>query len=428
MKFRGDRMKLRAAIVLFFILAFCMAVPAAAESSLRIKKDKSLGADSVELQVYFPYNLYGNFEIYRATRRPSRGGKLKLIDTVSILGNDWYFPGDGYDSWNTTGDRGQVTILCDDSELYGNSVIIDHGLKLNQTYYYRIVWRGLDGEIVESSNTATVKTRLEAPQILKCYSVSNTSVKIAWKKTDKAQGYQVYRKSGSGWTRVRVTKSGSATTYTNTRLRSNTKYYYRVRAYRKVGSKFVYSDYSQPFKVKTGSPTVSGSYSPGSVYGPSLNAGKLAEVRRVVQSFKENYIKSGMSDYEKLLAAFNYLRATCDYAWRGWQYNGANTAWGALVYGEAQCSGYARAMKALCDAIGIGCYYIHANSRASNPSHQWNLVKMDKKWYILDAQGGAFLVGSDRWHNQFGMYWNTSGLPACSREDHRQSWLPPSEV
>ena len=58
----------------------------------------------------------------------------------------------------------------------------------------------------------------------------------------------------------------------------------------------------------------------------------------------------------------------------GWQYDGANTAWGALVYGEAQCSGYARGMKALCDAIGVPCYYVHANKKALNPSHQWNQV------------------------------------------------------
>ena len=52
------------------------------------------------------------------------------------------------------------------------------------------------------------------------------------------------------------------------------------------------------------------------------------QVRRVVQSFKTNYIKKGMSNYEKAFIAFNYLNQNCKYATRGWQYNGANTAWG----------------------------------------------------------------------------------------------------
>ena len=72
-----------------------------------------------------------------------------------------------------------------------------------------------------------------------------------------------------------------------------------------------------------------------------------------------------MSDYDRVLTAYNYLRSNCSYAYKGWQYNYANTAWGALVYGEAQCSGYARAMKALCDAIGVDCRYVHADSKAS---------------------------------------------------------------
>lgn len=90
-----------------------------------------------------------------------------------------------------------------------------------------------------------------------------------------------------------------------------------------------------------------------------------------------------MSDYDRVLTAYNYLRSNCSYAYKGWQYNYANTAWGALVYGEAQCSGYARAMKALCDAIGVDCRYVHADSKASNPSHQWNQVRVGGKWYIL---------------------------------------------
>lgn len=161
-------------------------------------------------------------------------------------------------------------------------------------------------------------------------------------------------------------------------------------------------------------------YKKGSIYGPALNNNQLMQVRRVVQSFKTNYIKKGMSNYEKAFIAFNYLNQNCKYATRGWQYNGANTAWGALVYGEAKCSGYARGMKALCDAIGVPCYYVHANKKALNPSHQWNQVKVDGKWYIVDAQSGYFLAGSKTWRNEIGMSWDTKGLPKCSGSNHKR--------
>ena len=67
-------------------------------------------------------------------------------------------------------------------------------------------------------------------------------------------------------------------------------------------------------------------------------------------------------------------------------------------------------MKALCDASGVDCRYIHANAKASNPSHQWNQVKVGGKWYILDAQSNGFLLGTNTWIKQAGMSWDTKGL------------------
>lgn len=107
---------------------------------------------------------------------------------------------------------------------------------------------------------------------------------------------------------------------------------------------------------------------------------------------------------------------TCQCAWRGWQYNEANSAWGALIYGEAQCSGYARAMKALCDSMGVPCYYVHANSKSANPSHQWNEVKVGGKWYILDPQGGFFLVSAKTYKSLTGMRWNENEYPKCTSD------------
>ena len=146
----------------------------------------------------------------------------------------------------------------------------------------------------------------------------------------------------------------------------------------------------------------------------------LSQLQAKKNKKKSVHIRKGMSDYDKVLTAYNYLRSNCSYAYKGWQYNYANTAWGALVYGEAQCSGYARAMKALCDAIGVDCRYVHADSKASNPSHQWNQVRVGGKWYILDAQSGGFLLGSRTWKKKAGMSWDTKGLPTCSVTDYKK--------
>lgn len=165
-----------------------------------------------------------------------------------------------------------------------------------------------------------------------------------------------------------------------------------------------------------------GDYHVGSVYGPRLNQTELDQVAEAVLRFVESYDWTGTDDITKVYYAHQYLCNICDYA-PDWSKNRANTAWGALVYGEAQCSGYARAFKALCDAIGIGCYYVHADENAFNPSHQWNEVCVDGGWYIIDVQSNdssgfpvVLLVSGDTYARRFGMSWNHEGLPECPRD------------
>lgn len=162
-----------------------------------------------------------------------------------------------------------------------------------------------------------------------------------------------------------------------------------------------------------------GNYSLGSVYGPKLSQAELDEVADAVQTYMNSYDFSSMSEYDKVATAHDYLCNTCEFA-PDWRYNRANTAWGALIYHEAQCSGYARAMKALCDAMGVGCYYVHADENAINPSHQWNEVCIDGNWYIIDVQGNDksgfkafYLLSDDTYAAISGMSWDRSSVPAC---------------
>lgn len=162
-----------------------------------------------------------------------------------------------------------------------------------------------------------------------------------------------------------------------------------------------------------------GNYTPGSVYGPKLTQRELDEVAVAVNNFLASYNTAAMDDYTKVMTAHDYLCAVVSYA-PTWAANRANTAWGALIYGEAQCSGYARAMKALCDAMGVGCYYVHADEYASNPSHQWNIVCVNGGWYIIDVQcndssgwNAVVLKSDDTYAMMTGMSWDRSIVPAC---------------
>ena len=76
----------------------------------------------------------------------------------------------------------------------------------------------------------------------------STKIKLSWGKSTGASAYQVYQKIDGKWTKLSNT---SKTSYTITDLDSVTKYDFRVRAYAKVGSKVLYSDFKNISKSTT---------------------------------------------------------------------------------------------------------------------------------------------------------------------------------
>ena len=125
------------------------------------------------------------------------------------------------------------------------------------------------------------------------------------------------------------------------------------------------------------------SYTAGtsSVYGPSLTQDQLNQVAQAVANFTTNYINDSMDNDTKIRTAYDYLVNNVSYIdWN--QGEGANAAFGALVRGQAACSGYARAFKALCDAMGVSCYYIHSTGN----DHQWNMVEFNDGYYFVDVE------------------------------------------
>lgn len=119
------------------------------------------------------------------------------------------------------------------------------GLKGNQDYKFRVrsYTRDHDKAIVLGSASAavTAKTKLGATT-LKVASASATSLKLSWSKVDNATGYQVYQYVSGAWKRIKVT---TATSLTVSSLKANTKYYFKVRAYAKATSGYVYGPYTQ---------------------------------------------------------------------------------------------------------------------------------------------------------------------------------------
>lgn len=94
--------------------------------------------------------------------------------------------------------------------------------------------------------TTAVKEKLSKVTKLKVKNKKKRKAVITWKKVKNASGYQIYRatKKNGKFKKVKTVKGNGVVKYTNTKLKKNKKYYYKVRAYRTVKGKKVYGAFS----------------------------------------------------------------------------------------------------------------------------------------------------------------------------------------
>lgn len=81
--------------------------------------------------------------------------------------------------------------------------------------------------------------RLSTPKISSAVS-TKSGIQLSWKSITGANGYQVYRKTASGWKKIGTT---SKNTYIDKSTKKGSSYRYTVRAYRTVSGKKVLSSY-----------------------------------------------------------------------------------------------------------------------------------------------------------------------------------------
>lgn len=120
----------------------------------------------------------------------------------------------------------------------------DASVKTGTTYYYKVeAYRIVETQIFgKESEAAKGRTVLLAPTKLKAKKLTSKSAKLTWKKTSGATGYEIYRSTKKNGSYAKLA-AGKTTSYTDKKLQKGKKYYYKVRAYRVVNKKKVYSKY-----------------------------------------------------------------------------------------------------------------------------------------------------------------------------------------
>ena len=129
------------------------------------------------------------------------------------------------------------------------SSYVDKGLKKGVKYTYKIrnfIKSNGKAYFSKYSNAKSTIT-LKAPVIKLTSGVK--SAKITYAKVYGASGYEIYMKAPNG--KFKLIKATSSSSYTYKKLTSKKTYQFKVRAYRKVNGKKVYSSFSSTKSIKS---------------------------------------------------------------------------------------------------------------------------------------------------------------------------------
>lgn len=133
----------------------------------------------------------------------------------------------------------------------------DTSAKFGKTYYYKVrAFRYIKVKVNKKTKTkleyggwsdiVNQKRKLSAVTIKSAKCLTVTTASITWKKVTGAQGYEIYKSETKDGTYVYAgkVKGTGKVSYTAKKLKKGVAYYFKVKAYRKSGSKTYYGGFS----------------------------------------------------------------------------------------------------------------------------------------------------------------------------------------
>ena len=179
-------------------------------------KATAAGVSSIKLS-WKKVSKASGYVVYRAN---SANGKYKAIKTIK---------------------KGKTTSFTDKKRTTG------------KTYYYKLrPYKTVKNKKQYMDYSSVVSTKAVPGRVkFTKLTAGNQKATLKWKKVSGASGYLLYRsdRRDGGFTCINSV-SRRKTSYTNTKLKKGQIYYYRIRAYRKVGGKRVYGNFSVVKAVK----------------------------------------------------------------------------------------------------------------------------------------------------------------------------------
>ena len=180
----------------------------------------------------------------KMSRRSSNGIKLQWSKSKNASGYYIYRK-------TSNGSYKKIKTIENDSTL----TFTDNNLSANTSYSYRVTaYYKLNNNIVNSSyaKTVTASTLLKATSALTGTAAKDT-VTLKWNKVSGATGYYVYRYNAKtkGYDKFVTLNSGNCLTVKISGLSANTKYTYKVSAFKNTGTGILGGDSSKALSITT---------------------------------------------------------------------------------------------------------------------------------------------------------------------------------
>lgn len=204
-----------------FLLLLSMNAQAAGVKQPKLKKITSISYNKLQVE-WTPINNCSGYEIYRKSGKSN----YKRIAVVS--------------KWKT-------------------NKYVDKKISEGTRYTYTVkAFKKSKGKILKSSyNKKGIKgvAVLTKPSGIQVINGKDKKLTVSWKKVKDASGYEVYRaKSKNGkYKKIKTLKGKNKVSYEDAKLTNGKTYYYKIRSYKSIKKKKVYSKFS---KVKSNIVTI----------------------------------------------------------------------------------------------------------------------------------------------------------------------------
>ncbi len=123
------------------------------------------------------------------------------------------------------------------------------------------------------------------------------------------------------------------------------------------------------------------------------------EAKRILR----HIVHDGMTDYQKLLAIYDYLVDAVEYDYDA--YYSSGDGWhgkdacyyleGVFESSRAVCDGKSKALVLFCRIEGIECVRDFGEKLDTGMGHAWNYVKLDGVFYLVDTTAGDVMASAD---------------------------------